>query len=68
MITEEIKKYFKHIMQENIWIRQFYGQDCHSSELRHALIAYPIETKLVLDKENDGNYWIIDTLFLLLTK
>lgn len=40
----------------------------HSSELRHSLIAYPIKTKLVLDKENDGNYWIIDTPFLLLTK
>ena len=40
----------------------------HSSELRHSLIAYPIKTKLVLDKKNDGNYWIIDTPFLLLTK
>ena len=35
MITEEIKKYFKHITQENIWIRQFYGQDSHFQETYH---------------------------------
>ena len=39
----------------------------HGSELRHTLIAYPIGTNLILDKENYENYWIIGMSFLLLS-
>lgn len=39
----------------------------HGSELRHTLIAYPIGTNLILDKENYESYWIIGMSFLLLS-